>query len=270
MLFWNTHRNADINSVICELIAENNISIVVLAEYVADIGELIGLLSIRHRIKMRAYNGCCERIKVIGMVKNVMPYFDNGNTTIQVIDNRDILCCVHLNSKIFSDHQGYREILIEQVIREIQRIEKDLGTENTIVVGDFNINPYDPSCMDARYFHGMPIYEESERKSRTIAGTEYSMFYNPMWRLLGDEKKPYGTYYHSGNDTINTYWNIYDQVIIRPAVRKRFVDESLKIVTETQTRYLLNTKGHPDENISDHLPIIFEIREEDCCNGKEA
>ena len=57
-------------------------------------------------------------------------------------------------------------------------------------------------------------------------------------------------------------WNLYDQVIIRPALRERFVDDSLKIVTETQSKYLLDSNGHPDKVISDHLSIIFEIKEE--------
>ena len=82
-----------------------------------------------------------------------------------------------------------------------------------------------------------------------------------MWNLLGDFNQPYGTYYHSGNDTVNTYWNIYDQVIIRPALRERFVKESLMIIKETKTRFLLDHKGHPNKRISDHLPIMFEIKE---------
>ena len=32
-LFWNTHKNDDINDVLSELIIENNISMVLLAEY---------------------------------------------------------------------------------------------------------------------------------------------------------------------------------------------------------------------------------------------
>ena len=147
-------------------------------------------------------------------------------------------------------------------IKDIRDTEKELNTENTIVVGDFNINPYDSSFIDARYFHGIPVYEESKKKSRIIAGKEYYMFYNPMWNLLGDSQQPYGTYYHSGNDTINTFWNMYDQVIIRPALKDRFVNDSLKIIKETETRFLLDHNGHPDKNISDHLPIVFEIKEE--------
>lgn len=89
------------------------------------------------------------------------------------------------------------------------------------------------------------------------------MFYNPMWNFLGDFREPYGTYYHSSADTVNPYWNIYDQVIIRPAMRKRFVDDNLKIITETATVSLLDKNKHPDREISDHLPITFEIKEED-------
>ena len=200
VLFWNTYKNADINYVIAELVAENNISIVVLAEYIAEIDDLLKILLLQYGLKMRLYDNCCDRITIIGKIKDVEMRFDNSHATIQIVNGKDILCCTHLNSKIYSDHEAQREIYIEQLIREICNIEKDIHSENTIIVGDFN--------------------------------------------------------------SINTYWNLYDQVIIRPVLRDRFVDDSLKIVTETQSRYLLDSKGHPDKSISDHLPIIFEIKEE--------
>ena len=43
-LFWNTHKNENINSILCDLVIENHISVVVLAEYSADINDLIELL----------------------------------------------------------------------------------------------------------------------------------------------------------------------------------------------------------------------------------
>lgn len=147
------------------------------------------------------------------------------------------------------------------IIHDLQEIEKEIGSDNSIVVGDFNINPYDPSCIDARYFHGIPVLEEAERKTRVVAGREYPMFYNPMWNLLGDYTAPYGTYYCNTGETQNTYWNMFDQVIVKPALKDRFVKDSLKIIAETSRRFLLDGKGHPDKDISDHLPIIFEIME---------
>lgn len=262
VLFWNTHKNTNINPTIGELIAENNASIVVLAEYVANVDDLLSTLLLWYGITMQRYNSCCERITIIGTVNNVEMRFDCDHSTIQIINGKDILCCTHLNSKIYSDHEAQREILIEQLMREICAIEKDLESENTMIVGDFNVNPYDLSCIDARYFHSLPIYEETKRRTRKVAGNEYAMFYNPMWRFLGDTEQPYGTYYHNNSSSINTYWNLYDQVIIRPVLRERFIDDSLKIITETQSKYLLDSNGHPEKTISDHLPIIFEIKEE--------
>ena len=88
------------------------------------------------------------------------------------------------------------------------------------------------------------------------------MFYNPMWNFLGDFHEPYGTYYCNTGDAVNPYWNIYDQVLIRPALRKRFADGELRVLTGTERISLLDVNRHPDRSISDHLPIMFEIKGE--------
>lgn len=260
-LFWNTHKNSDINDVLSEIIIENDISMVCLAEYTAKADELINILSVQN-VYMQEYLSCSERIKMFGKTTNIQYRTDSDQAVIRIINNKDILCCIHLNSKIYSGHEDIREIHMEQIIKDIRDVEQELHAENTIVVGDFNLNPYDSSLINARYFHGLPIYEEAKRRSRVVAGKEFYMFYNPMWNLLGDTQEPYGTYYYAGSDPVNTYWNIYDQVIIRPALKDHFIDDSLMIVKETKTRFLLDNKGHPNKKISDHLPIVFEIRED--------
>lgn len=260
-LFWNTYHNNDVNDILSEIIIENNISIVLLAEYTANADELINKLAVQD-MDMMQYGSCSESIKMFGRIENIQYRTDSDHAVIRIINSKDILCCVHLNSKIYSGHENIREIHMEQIIKDIQDVEQELQTENTIVVGDFNINPYDSSFINARYFHGIPVYEEAKRKSRVVAGKEFYMFYNPMWNLLGDFQQPYGTYYHAGNDAVNTYWNIYDQVIIRPAMMERFEKDSLMIIKETKTKFLLDNNGHPNKKISDHLPIVFEIREE--------
>ena len=262
-LFWNTHKNKGINPILCDLIIENCISVVILAEYSADIDDLINVLhSCGAPMQMIPTVGC-DRIHILGETGlHIEPQLQTDRASIQVIKESFILCCVHLNSQIYSDNKDKREIDIETIIRDVLNLETKLGTKNTIIVGDFNINPYDESCVSARYFHGIPIYKETTRESRTVAGKEFYMFYNPMWNFLGDFNEPYGTYYHNSSNTVNPYWKIYDQVIIRPALRKQFVDNSLKIITETATISLLNRNKHPNRNISDHLPITFEIKEE--------
>lgn len=241
---------------------ENNITIAILAEYTANPSELIELLDIKGLSMQQYITIGCERIKIIGVSGlSIAPQLQTDQSSIQVINNDIILCGVHLNSQIYSDHDERRKIHIEQIINDILEVEKEMNTRNTVVVGDFNINPYDQSCVSARYFHGLPIYEETKRNSRTIAGKDFYMFYNPMWNFLGDFKEPYGTYYHNASDTVSTYWNIYDQVIIRPILRPRFVADNLKILHCTEHKSLLDNHKHPDYSISDHLPIMFEIKE---------
>lgn len=261
-LFWNTHKNKDINYLLSEMILENDVSFIALAEYVANQDELLTILSEHGKLIVPYMNAGCNRITLLGNINNVIPGTQTDYASIQIINKRDIICSIHLPSKLYDQDGQKKNIIITEIIENIQNAENDLNTRNTIIVGDFNINPYDPSCVDAPLFHGIPVYTETQRNSRVISGKEFNMFYNPMWNFLGDFSKPYGTYYYSGNDPNNTFWNIYDQVLIRPTLRKRFVDNSLRIITQINSTSLLNKKGHPNKIISDHLPITFEILED--------
>lgn len=60
----------------------------------------------------------------------------------------------------------------------------------------------------------------------------------------------------------NEFWNIFDQVIVRPQLRSRFVDKELKIITKAQGVSLVTQNQQPNEKISDHLPIVFQLTED--------
>lgn len=263
VLFWNTNKNPNINRVLCEIIAENNISLVVLAEYEGEICKLSKELA-EIGINMQEYLTVgCDRIKIMGVELNISPGRQTDYASFQIIDNKDIFCCIHLPSQIYNNANGMRKVAIDRIVADVCSTEKEIGTDNTIILGDFNINPYDNDCLNADKFHAIPYCKEIlKRNKRIIAGEEFEMFYNPMWNFFGDWKKPFGTYYYSGNNVENAFWNIYDQVIIKPSLSKRFVNSSLKILTECKICSLLNRQGHPNKKISDHLPITFEILED--------
>ena len=77
VLFWNTHKNENINQTLCDLVAENNISMIVLAEYTADSDELTKRMQENHGIKINKYYCGCERIHLFGVHKNIEPRSDN-------------------------------------------------------------------------------------------------------------------------------------------------------------------------------------------------
>lgn len=259
--FWNTNKNIEINRYIVDIICENNVDIFVLAEYIADLEKLqLQLRNCKYETEKSITVGC-DRITILKRKYNMEPGFQNKYCSLQIVNNKYILTCLHLPSKIYAERLK-KDIAIRRIIEEIQRYEKLLKIDKTIIVGDVNENPYETGCLGADRFHGIPVYQDAMRKYRTIMDERFEMFYNPMWNLLGDFSFPPGTYYYMGNEVNNSFWNIYDQVMIRPCIRDFFVDSELKIICETENGKLIDENNHPSKNISDHLPIIFEIRED--------
>ena len=256
IMFWNTYKNTSINQVICEIAREKDVDIIVLAEYQDDIQNLIGALNMQPYVTLG-----CDRIKIIGRKKGVEPGIQGIRYSIQIIENKYILCAIHLPSQMSSGYQERRNIVIRTILKDIQDVEEKLGTKRSIILGDFNEDPYEDGCLSATNFHGLPCLNDTLRNYRTIEGKQFEMFYNPMWSLFGDFNSPPGTYYYAGSDPKCSYWHIFDQVMIRSCLKSEFIKDSLEIIVKVGERTLLNEKGQPNKEYSDHLPIVFEIQE---------
>jgi hypothetical protein len=63
------------------------------------------------------------------------------------------------------------------------------------------------------------------------------------------------------NTIQNSYWHIFDQVLLRPSLIKYFEHENLKILTDIGGEGLMR-KHKLKHEISDHLPIVVEIKSE--------
>lgn len=259
ILFWNTHGNKDLDYVISNIVWENQIDIIALAEYPCDSQHLIDCLSANDVYMQQYLTIGCEKIILLGNVSDVQPGIQDKRFSIQIIQEEYILCAMHLPSQISSDHWKRRAIVIRSIVEAVERHEKELGSKKSILVGDINEDPYEDGCLCADNFHGLPCKVDAERESRIVEGKTFHMFYNPMWNFFGDFTSPPGTYYYSGRTVKNSFWHIFDQVLIRPCLKDDFVEENLQIVTKSGIDSLLDAKGHPDTKFSDHLPIIFEI-----------
>ncbi len=107
----------------------------------------------------------------------------------------------------------------------------------------------------------------AQRRARNINGHSYPFFYNPMWNFFGDATNGTGgtyfsggTYFYSGSKRVRVSWNIFDQVLVRPALLPLFDTSELKILTGDGERSFLKRNGTPDKtNVSDHLPILFKL-----------
>jgi len=259
--FWNTGKNR-INKLIFSLIAENNVDLIGLAEYQDDINELIGMLSKSGRCMDRIDAAGCERVLLIGDQRSMQQAFQSRYCSMQIINETIIACCMHLRSDV-NEGEGQRQFIIQDIVREAETYSVKSGIPSIVYFGDMNENPYQTGCLGADKFHALPSRMDAQKGVRRIPGSDrqFRIYYNPMWSLLGDFSYPPGTYYYDrSGKTVEPFWHMLDQVIISADMIDSFVKEELKIITAIDKESLLDQKMRPRKSISDHLPILFEIK----------
>ena len=170
---------------------------------------------------------------------------------------------VHLNSKrVYTGPSQDSEC--RDLAEHIRRIEKANGHSRTLVVGDFNVNPYEAGMLDAKSLNAEPTRALIRHRSRVVSQQSYPLFYNPMWNFFGDESRgPAGTFFFQSSQPVRSAWNILDQVLLRKELLPFFRFEDLEILTGDGTASFLTPEGRPKGNRenewSDHLPIVFKL-----------
>lgn len=244
------------------LVQEYNIDVLIAAEYRADKTELCNLLREHHQYLAECNTCGCNRIDCWSNYANIKVGRQNDYHSIQIIRNRFILCSIHLPTDLHGDYSEERLVKIQEIMHDIKETECEIRTQKTIIIGDFNEMPYSKGCLNANGFHGLPVLSVKDKSTRKVNNIEYRKFYNPMWNFMGDFIYPPGTYFYNQSKLHSPMWYILDQVIMSKDVLPLFVKESLKIITSCGGIDLANVKGHPNKKISDHFPIMCEIRDE--------
>lgn len=196
----------------------------------------------------------------------VTPIFDGNYLAIRnvrpVLGKSLLIIAAHLPSKLRlgSDEQT---ALCARWSQDIAKAETKVGHHRTVVIGDLNMNPFEPGMVGSEGFHAVSCRSVVARGTRTVLSEERLFFYNPMWSLLGDGSGVPGTFYYSSGKPMSYFWNMFDQVLIRPELARNFNPGDVEIATTAGDEPLLTSKGFPNKNISDHLPIVATLRLED-------
>lgn len=213
-----------------------------------------------------------ERFRVLNFSLDY-PY---NNTIIKLL-----FFVVHLPSKMNRD-EDTALIYAARLNEEIQRVENEVfksdmsNDYHTIVVGDFNANPYDrvlmhSSAFNAPYAKASFFVKDQENKygekpilhhsSVKMLGMEFKfpLFYNPIWTLMGkanhDLNKLQGSFIKTVYDDPNKHkddvfrrtHNFFDQVLVRPSLISSFVLDRLNVLEPEKA------------DLSDHYPLYFEL-----------
>lgn len=272
LLFWNLGLTAT-PAIVASLAKEYEPDIIVLAESRhINAAILVEALNIGSGFLYQIPFSVDERFRffVRMPLRRVRPVYDGPYLSIKhvrpVLGQDFLLAAVHLPSKLRLDAQEQAS-LCTRWIRSISEAEDRVGHCRTVVIGDLNMNPFEPGLVGAEGFHAISCRAVVSRKHRTVLGEKRSFFYNPMWSTMGDHSGTPGTFYYGSGKAINYFWNTFDQLLLRPDFARYFMHEDLAIAASAGGESLLNSKGTPDKRISDHLPIIATLKLEDVNNG---
>ena len=167
-----------------------------------------------------------------------------------------IIVATHLPDRRSDSDSGVRHEVIRDIVADIQRCESERNPAGTVVIGDFNANPYDRELVAPDAFNAV-LFKDiiRQNKSRTWNCKERSYLYNPVIDRLSEEGKMYGSYYYA-KSSCSPYWNCFDQAL----VSRSLVDYI------GEFRYLREIGGtslmsevRPSTKISDHLPLFVSI-----------
>jgi endonuclease/exonuclease/phosphatase family metal-dependent hydrolase len=147
---------------------------------------------------------------------------------------------------------------VPKLARVVAERGRDFGHQRTILVGDFNMDPFDKGVVMASGLHAVMTRDVAGKRRRVVAGESYPYFYNPMWGFFGDRAEgPPGTHYFLGKQ-VAYFWHIFDQVLLRPDLMNSLKD--LRILDAEGPTPLLTRGGRPDRSAgSDHLPLYFRL-----------
>ena len=271
VLFWNTGKRPVVD-LLRNLSRRRDVDILVLAEVAAPIAEVVNQLN---EGAEQTYFVAQERLpKSFNRPLHVLTRL-NEDRVVAIRDSAGIavkrvfpiigldftIVAVHLRSKLYQSHQVDQALGAVSINADIEAIERDVGHRRTLVIGDFNMNPFEPGLVSFDCFHAVMSRRTAQRRSRKIDGRERFYFYNPMWNHFGDHPpNPPGSYYCAGSGRTEYFWHSFDQVLLRPDLLDCFRDDGLEVVTRIGDLSLVREDGSPDKTKgSDHLPLLLEL-----------
>jgi exonuclease III len=263
IIFWNVNKK-DLTNLVCSITKSTDADVVVLNENEVPSGEM--LQALQENVSQDFYYP-----KVISSEKRFHCFCRNTKLDLSEVhaltrtsvrnlnigQHRILLVLFH--GVDMRNHDSVtRQSRVQSFASRMKFVKEQQQTDKLIILGDFNMNPYDPGMYTAAGLNAMMTRACVAKGSRTDGGEVYDFYYNPMWSLFGDNTDgPAGTIYDTSSQGIYG-WSMLDQVLIHHSIVNLFDD--VKILTEAGPQSLMNEKGRPNSNVvSDHFPILVNF-----------
>ena len=258
ILFWNLCKHQNVK-VIQELLAENEVDVALFCEYTeTGVNNLVKSLGTNY-FRIIGFGGC-KKITMLARKPSISSAIIRREQarfaiySLRMGNDRYLLAGVHLE-----DQRSYSEATrintAHSIVDTVEEQEKALKIDKSIIIGDFNANPYSTEMIAKVSFNSVIFRSMMDAESISFEGKRKRRLYNPILQFLRDEDGKRGSYYYSSNDT-PLYWNAYDQVLMNKQAMISFLN--MEYITSTSRISLMSRKG-PNKTYSDHLPLLVKF-----------
>ena len=261
---WNT-RGKPVSHLLAAMARERDLNVLVLLENRNSDQALLAALNSGADGLWYLTWGACPRITILTRFSDefVKPRIESETHSLRTVKlpglPEIVIAVAHLRSRAWQAERSQSFGAVE-LVDAIVELEEQVGHRRTLLVGDFNMDPFDDGMVGARALHAMMTRKTAAKGSRVVENRPYPMFYNPMWSLLGDTSPgPPGTYRYWRSEYVCQEWHAFDQVLVRPDLIDAFPTARLQILDRIGETALLTAAGVPSP--SDHLPLTFHLLE---------
>lgn len=259
LIYWNTKNNISLDSVI-DILEDFAPDFLFLSEINEEL-----LLSNISKLKTINYlyfeNPGCDRVKILKKesIKCNLNYQTKYYTTLNLPDSDLYIISVHLPSQMFQ-HQSALKSFIRDVRQEIDSKIGNSNIKNIIIIGDFNVNPFEPALIEFDGFGATNSTNFRKKITNLNPKSEKTLYYNPTWKLYMNNHFPGSKYFPrpSGSSFDILEHHLLDQVLISRNLLHNLENEKISFINKTKNFIFFDD----DKNkilISDHLPLNFEF-----------
>lgn len=188
--------------------------------------------------------------QVDGENRNKIKNYQKYEFNLPLQNERLILYVAHWLSKL-RDNSERRRSVASYTRKDILDEKEKYAETKFIVLGDFNVEPYDTSII-----YGL---KSSRDKAKIMLNP--SLLYNPFWKFLPIQKNmASGTHYYKKDEYHQ--WHVYDQILISGNFFKDGWDLDDNNVQILDDKAIISLVPSLNQNPSDHLPVLTKLEKE--------
>lgn len=265
-IFWNI-KGKNLFEPIVQLILENNIDIIALTETnLLDVHCLINELRLNDQDWKLVEICPVSDIKLLAKWDIRIGVHQEAKrfSTYKLYNENDLylLNVLHLDSAMYKDEyaRSQKATNISQILRKTEESMFKNQEYKTITIGDFNLQPYSQGVIGYYGFNATMSKSKAKNISRKVDDEQKYFYFNPMWKLMGDNRLVQGTYYNNSDQQDQSmFWYTFDQLLIRPFLIDKFNWDFFEIIEGTRNYSFIRNGIINKKQYSDHLPLKFEI-----------